>query len=149
MNRQKCILVAEDDENDVFFVRRGFEKAGLTHKLAHACNGQVALNYLDGEPPFSDRNQHPFPDLLLLDLRMPCLDGFELLALLQPHRKLSTLPVVVLSSSILEADAQKARSLGAREFLSKPTNAHEYRDIALGLHQRWLGGTMPSALNTP
>ena len=70
-------------------------------------------------------------------------DGFELLRILQSHPELSALPVVVISSSLLEAAAQKAKSLGACEFLAKPTNINEYRDMVLGLHQRWLGGIIP------
>ena len=145
MNRQRCILVAEDEEDDFFLLRRCFEKAGLSDKLVHAYNGQLALDYLTGAPPFSDRDQHPFPDLLVLDVRMPHLDGFGLLRLLQSHRELSALPIVVLSSSLVETDVQKASSLGAREYLIKPTDLNEYRDLVLGLHQRWLGGIIPGA----
>ena len=141
-NQQKCILVAEDNGDDLLLLRLGFERAGLSHKLVHAWNGEVAWDYLAGEPPFSDRDQHPFPDLLLLDLKMPCLDGLGLLRLLQTHRELSALPVVVLSSSALESDKHQANSLGAREFLTKPTGIKEYRDMVLGLHQRWLGHAM-------
>src|SRR3954451_21408163 len=131
MVRQKCILVAEDDEDDFFVLRRGFQKAGLAVKLERAWNGEVALNYLSGEPPFSDRNQHPFPDVLLLDIKMPREDGFDLLRKLQLHPELRSVPVVVLSSSLLQADKQKAKSLGAREFITKPVEANEYRELAL------------------
>jgi CheY-like chemotaxis protein len=149
MSGQKCILVAEDNEDDLVLLRLGFGKAGLSHKLAHAWNGEVALSYLAGEPPFSDRDQHPFPDLLLLDLKMPRLDGFGLLHLLRSHPELNALPVVVLSSSLLREDAQKAKSLGAREVLSKPTDIQEYRDMLLDLHQRWLGPAIPHIANSP
>lgn len=142
MSGEKCILVAEDDENDVLLLRRSFEKAGLAHKLEHAWNGEVALDYLAGLPPFSNRDEHPFPDLLLLDIKMPRVDGFDLLTLLQSHRELSTLPVVVLSSSLLESDKQKALSLGAREVLTKPVDIDAYRDLVLGLRQRWLEGNV-------
>jgi len=143
MNKHKCILIAEDDENDLFLLRRGFASAGLTHKLVHVRNGQVALNYLTGKQPFSDRDQNPFPDLLLLDTRMPCVDGFDLLRILQSHPELRALPVVVFSSSLQELE--RAKGLGARESLIKPTYIDEYRDIVLGLHQRWLGGAPTTA----
>ena len=144
MNRQKCILVAEDNPDDFVLLRCGFEKAPLTHKLVHVCNGKLAWDYLLGEPPFSDRNQHPLPDLLLLDPKMPGLDGFDLLRLLQSHPELSALPVVVLSSSLVGSYVQTAKRLGAREYLIKPMSITEYRDMALGLHQRWLGGAIPN-----
>ena len=132
MSKYKCILIAEDDENDLFLLRRGFASAGLTHKLIHVRNGEVALNYLTGKQPFSDRDENPFPDLLLLNTRMPCLDGFDLLRIMQSHPELSALPVVTLSSSVLELE--KAKSLGARESVIKPTYIDEYRDMVLGLH---------------
>ena len=140
----KCILVAEDNEDDFRLLLRGFEKAALTHKLVHVCNGKIAWDYLLGEPPFSDRHQHPFPDLLLLDPRMPALDGFELLRLLKSHPELSRLPVVVLSSSLVDEYKQTAKRLGAREYLIKPMDLDKYRVLALGLHQRWLAKVSPS-----
>src|SRR5260221_5304262 len=106
---QKCILVAEDNEDDVVLLRLGLQKAGLSNRLSHVGNGEVALDYLAGEPPFSDREKHPFPDLLLLDLKMPRLDGLGLLKLMKAHPELSALPIVVLSSSLLKEDEQKAR----------------------------------------
>ena len=147
MNRHKCILVAEDDENDFFILRRCLEKAGLIHKIVRVRNGQAALDYLDGKPPFSDRDEHPFPDLLLTDLKMPCMDGFDLLRRLQFSRELSALPVVVLSASFLGTDVQRAKSLGAREYLIKPADVNEYREMLLGLHQRWLRAGAPSSFN--
>src|SRR2546423_1908513 len=107
MNGQKCILVAEDSEDDLILLRRAFEKAGLSGKIEHAWNGEVALSYLAGEGPFSDREEHPFPDLLLLDLKMPSADGFDVLCKLK-SRKGKAPPVVVLSSSELEEDKEKA-----------------------------------------
>jgi two-component system, response regulator len=149
MNQQKCILVVEDDPTDLFLLRRGFGKAGLAHKLAHVRSVEEALDYLAGVPPFSDRDEYPFADLLLLDLKMPGMNGFELLRQLRDHPELGALPVVVLSNSPLKSDTQLAKSLGAREFLTKPISTVEYRNIVLGLHQRWLGGVIPSTLNKP
>src|SRR2546430_4620434 len=144
MNGQKCILVAEDSEDDLFLLRRSFENAGLSPKLEHAWNGEVALDYLAGVPPFSDRDQHPFPDLLLLDIKMPRADGFDVLRQLQSHHEWKTLPVVVFSSTILESDKEKAMSLGASEVVTKPLGMDEYRELVAGLRQRWLEHTAPS-----
>ena len=147
INRKKRILVAEDNKDDFLLLRFAFEKAGLAHELVQVTSVFEAVEYFAGVPPFSDRGQHPFPDLLLLDIHMPGLNGFDLLRLMQAHRELTGVPVVVLSNSSLETDAQKARSLGAREFVTKPTGTAEYRNMVLGLHQRLLGGTAPKAVN--
>jgi CheY-like chemotaxis protein len=111
----------------------------------HVLNGQIALDYLAGKPPFSDRVQYPLPDLLLCDLKMPGTDGLDLLGRLQSIRELKALPVIVLSSSLLESDAQKARGLGAREYLTKPVDINECRELVVGLHRRWLGDGSTSA----
>ena len=139
MNREKCILVAEDNENDLFLLRRAFEAAGLSDAVLHARNGMDALAYLTGKPPFSDRNQNPFPDLVLVDLQMPRLGGLDMLRALQTHALPKPVPIVVLSDSFRTSEMEMAESLGAQEFLMKPTGVAEYREMALGLHERWLG----------
>lgn len=75
------ILLAEDDPNDVFFMRRALQKAQIELPMQVVSDGQQAMDYLNGEGPFSDREQHPLPALMLLDLKMPFLDGFEVLFL--------------------------------------------------------------------
>ena len=82
-----------------------------------------------------------FGDRITLDSHRQVV---RLLRLLQSHRELRALPVVVLSSSLVETDVQKARSLGAREYLIKPADLNAYRDMVLGLHQRWLVDTIPT-----
>src|SRR5260370_26086779 len=121
MKAIKCILVAEDEEDDVYFLRRAFERTGCGHKLVHERDGQVAIEYLLGEAPFSDRSQHPLPDLLLLDLKMPKMDGFEVLAAIRSQAALQELPVVILSSSALAADIATASKLGASDYIVKPS----------------------------
>ena len=143
MNGQKCILVAEDTDNDFFLLQVAFERSGVAANLVHAWNGEQALQYLAGEHPFTDRNKHPLPDLLLLDLQMPCFDGFEVLSNLQSRSEPGTVPIVVLSSSSLQEDAQKAASLGARDFLTKPSSIKDYERMALGIQERWLGHAVP------
>lgn len=139
MSDPKIILVADDDENDVFFLRRGFAKAGLLHRVIHVSDGQKALEYVLGEGIYAERNRNPFPDLLLLDLKMPKTDGFDVLATLQSLPQVE-LPVVVFSTSALMVDIQMARKLGARDYLVKPVDQDEMVKIVLNLHERWLGG---------
>jgi CheY-like chemotaxis protein len=142
MNNSKVILVADDDENDVFFLRRAFAKSGLLHTLIHVSDGQKAIEYLLGEGIYADRNINPFPDLLLLDVKMPKTDGFDVLATLQSLPTLE-LPVVVFSTSALTVDVQTAKKLGALDYVMKPVDQDEMLKVVLSLHERWLSGAQP------
>jgi CheY-like chemotaxis protein len=139
MSESKIILVADDDENDVFFIRRAFAKCGLLHTIIHVSDGQKVIEYLLGEGVYANRASNPFPDLLLLDLKMPRTDGFDVLATLRSLPGLD-LPVIVFSTSALLVDVQMAKKLGAREFLVKPVDQDEMMKVALTVHQRWLAG---------
>jgi CheY-like chemotaxis protein len=131
------ILVAEDDENDAFLLRKAFLKAGLTERLVFTSNGEETVKYLRGEPPY-DRKDNPLPCLILLDLKMPIVDGFDVLAWLKTQPALSSLPAIVFSSSGEPADIQKARSLGAADFQVKPSNFSELVKVVRQLEFRWL-----------
>jgi CheY-like chemotaxis protein len=132
------ILLAEDEPNDAFFVRWAFEKAGLPHHISHVYDGQEALDYLSGTAPFGDRHKYPTPDLLLLDLKMPRLNGFDVLTWLRAHPKLRKLPVVVFSSSDHEQDIEQARHLGADEYRMKPSDIERFVELAKDLDAKWL-----------
>src|SRR5579872_4410993 len=106
------VLLAEDDPNDVFFLRRAFQKAGIKCQILDVSNGQEAIFYLQGKAPYNNRRDHPFPHLVLLDLKMPLMSGFDVLGWLQAHHELVDLPALVLSSSGHEDDRVRARQLG-------------------------------------
>ena len=142
MNNSKVILVADDDENDVFFLRRAFAKSGLLHTIIHVSDGQKAVEYLLGEGIYADRKANPFPDLLLLDLKMPKTDGFDVLATLQSLPQLE-LPAVVFSTSALTVDIQAAKKFGAMDYVMKPVDQDEMLKVVLNLHERWLSGALP------
>src|ERR1051326_1934837 len=120
MARSLTILFAEDDPDDVVFMRRALQKAGLRYNLVHVPNGEVAVDYLHGDGPYRDRAQYPFPDLLLLDLKMPMMDGFDVLAWLREQPRAKELPVVVLSGSNQDRDIELAREMGAADYQVKP-----------------------------
>src|SRR3954462_13063526 len=112
---QAAILLADDDENDVFLMRRALKRAGVTNQLCVVHNGKEAIDYLGGKSPFVDRQVYPLPGFLFLDLKMPLLNGFDVLTWLQKQPSFGDLPVLVLSSSDHEFDRQKVRELGARD----------------------------------
>ena len=132
------ILLAEDESNDVFFMRRALKKADVLNPLFVARNGQEAIDYLEGEGVYADRDAHPLPGLLLLDLKMPGVDGFDLLQWVQGHAAFDSLPTVVLSSSDMEEDVLKAKQLGADEYRVKPGLNDGLTKIVHELRDRWL-----------
>lgn len=138
MPGEATILWAEDDENDVLLFRRAFEKAGLPHRLIDVSDGREAVDYLAGEPPHDDRTRFPLPDLLVLDLKMPRLGGFEVLAWIQERPEFKRLPAVVMSSSNQERDIQRARGLGAADYFVKPCGPSALVELLLRLDARWL-----------
>jgi CheY-like chemotaxis protein len=120
------ILLAEDDENDIFLMGRAFDRAGIHNPLFVVHNGQEAIDYLAGKGAFANREKHPLPGLLMLDLKMPWMDGFDVLAWLRKRPEFNTLPVVVLTSSKLQADIDKSREMGVYDYRVKP---HEFEDL--------------------
>lgn len=119
MSRPSVFLLVEDNEDDVFFMRRAFKAAGLKNSLHVVADGEQAIEYLSGQSDFSDRERHPLPDMIFLDLKMPGLNGFDVLRWIRNDRK-SNVPVAMLTSSPEEIDRQKARELGADCYLLKP-----------------------------
>ena len=139
MAKQFSILLAEDEESDVFLLRQAMKKAGLPHRLVVAQDGQEAVDYLNGEAPYTNRTQYPLPDLLLLDLKMPRLSGFDVLVWLRERPDLKTLPAVVLTSSADEADRKRARELGAADYQVKPSDFPGLVKTLQEIQARWLG----------
>ena len=115
MITKHCVLLAEDNLDEVYLLRWAFRRAGLPHETIEVRDGVVTMEYLKGTPPFNDRARYPFPRLLLLDLKMPKVNGLEVLAWLETRPEFSSLPAVVLSSSAFQGDSQKALDLGAGE----------------------------------
>lgn len=120
MGRSLTILVAEDDRNDVLLLKLAFSQAGVNALPHFVSDGKEAIDYLRGEPPFNDRVRHPWPDLLVLDLKMPRTAGFEVLEWLRQQPNLNPLSVLVLSGSQWQADIDRAYALGANFYRTKP-----------------------------
>jgi CheY-like chemotaxis protein len=132
------ILVAEDEETDVLILRMAAEQAQLPHPLTFVFDGAQAIAYLQGDPPYNDRTVHPLPSLLLLDLKMPHLNGFDVLAWLSNRPDFKHLPAVVLSSSSQQSDIAKARQLGALDYYIKPHRMSDLIKILKTIENSWL-----------
>ena len=129
----------EDDPYDALFVETEFEKAHVKTGLQIVRDGVEAMHYVGGQGEYADRQKYPLPDVILLDLKMPRMDGFEFLAWLrsrstEPHR---FIPVVVMSSSPLPEDVERAYTLGANSYLIKPVNWEDFRDRIRALGVYW------------
>jgi CheY-like chemotaxis protein len=132
-------LVAEDDENDVFFLQRAFQQANIENPLHVVRDGQEAIEYLSGEGKFSDRSLYPLPHLFLLDLKMPRKTGLDVLGWLHEQPELRCLPVLVLSSSAQRTDIERAYELGANGFVVKPASLERRVELAKLIGSFWLG----------
>ena len=122
MNEKPTILLVDDNENDLFLLRRAFAKAASDLPLQEVHNGVEALAYLSGAHPYSDRKQFPLPAVMLLDLNMPKGNGFDLLTQVRSKAGLRRLSVIVLTSSALTEDIERALDCGASAYLVKPSS---------------------------
>lgn len=123
-------LLVEDDANDVLFVETEFKRSAPNARLTVVHDGIEAKRYLEGSGTYSDRNKHPVPDVILLDLKMPRFSGFDFLEWLRDQSPNLTrlIPVIVLSSSPLQADVTRAYALGANAYVVKPVDWNLFRD---------------------
>ena len=112
-------LLVEDNEDDAFFMERAFKDARFTNALHIVTDGAQAMNYIAGRKNFADRAKFPLPHMVFLDLKMPGVDGFEVLTWIRQEQKLR-MPVAVLTSSPEDIDRKRARELGADCYLLKP-----------------------------
>jgi CheY-like chemotaxis protein len=127
------ILVVEDNDDDVFILRRAFKEARLDNPMHVVTDGAEAIDFLGGEGKFGNRAQFPFPILVLLDLKLPLKSGLEVLEWIRGQPFRSELNVIVLTSSDEERDITKAYQLGARSYLTKPPSAQTLREMMTAL----------------
>ena len=138
MRKTETILVAEDDKTDALFLERAFAKVGVPTTLQFVRDGQEVIDYLLGKAQFADRPLHPGPDLLLLDLKMPRVDGFQVLDWVRQHPRLKRLPVIVFSSSGQDKDINRAYDLGANSYLVKPHATEDLLALVEKLKDYWI-----------
>jgi CheY-like chemotaxis protein len=146
MENSATILVADDNPDDVQLLRMAFKKAGILSPLMVVSDGAQALQYLKGESIYADREKFPFPQALLLDLKMPNMDGLEVLAWVRNWPPGKNLPVIVLTHSCYDSDITQAYKLGASSFLVKPADFHEFTAAIAQMADHWFrGAKIPEA----
>ena len=131
------MLYAEDEPDDVFFLREAWETVGVPNPLIAVKDGQEAIDYLAGNGPYADRKQYPFPCLLLLDINLPVKSGFDVLRWINQNLSRERLKVVILTGSNQETDIQMARELGVTEYIVKPSNPMRLSKIVEEEKDRW------------
>ncbi|MCI0541582.1 MAG: response regulator [Verrucomicrobiales bacterium] len=132
------ILLAEDNEDDIILMQRAFTKARLANPLRVVHDGGEAIRYLSGTGSYADRAKNPVPLMLLLDLHLPMMDGFEVLRWLRDQPQLVGVIVVVLTSSTDQRDFTRARELGAHSYFTKPGGLDELVKLMIRVQGYWL-----------
>ena len=130
--------MAEDDPTDAYFFERAFKRAGIPVTLHFVRDGQEALDYLQGAGLFADRSRYPVPQLVLLDLQMPRLNGFEVLEWVRKQPDLHGLLIVIFSSSTEPRDINRAYGLGANSYLVKPHSMAELTALVGRFKKYWM-----------
>ena len=138
MSDRSAILIADDDDDALVLLENAFELAQISNPRRIVRNGREAIDYLSGNGIYADREMYPWPALMLLDLKMPASDGFEVLKWWSEHKRLKELPIIVMTSSNQESDIQKAMALGASAYQVKPGSFNYLVEVARELRERWL-----------
>ncbi len=131
------ILLADDDEDDCFLVKEAFEESHISNNLQIVNDGEELLRYLYHKGDFSDSSKYPKPDLILLDLNMPRIDGKQALAEIKSDELLRKIPVVILTTSEAEEDIVKTYDLGVNSFITKPISFEGLVEVIKTLGKYW------------
>jgi CheY-like chemotaxis protein len=134
----RALLLVEDNEDDVFLMKRALKSARIVNPLLVVEDGQEALDYLGGAGKFADRDQYPLPAVVFLDLKLPFISGHEVLAWIRRQKQLESTVVIVLTSSNEASDLSRCYALGANSYLVKPPTPEQLDDLAKAFKWYWL-----------
>lgn len=138
MGEPLTILLVEDNPDHAELVIRNMEDAQVANRIFHVTDGEMALEYLHGRSGYADRNRYPMPDLVLLDLRLPKIDGLEVLKEVKADARLRTIPVVILTTSEAERDMAMAYEYHANSYVTKPVDFSTFSKLLQDLGFYWL-----------
>lgn len=141
---EKIILLAEDDLNDAQQAREALAAAGIKNRVIRVMDGREAIDYLKGDGEFGDRQKFPFPSVLMVDVKMPRVDGFQVLDWVKQNIERWKLLVIALSGFGELQNVKKAYALGANSFSTKPCQVEDIRNL-IRVHKRFLEDVPPSS----
>ena len=131
MPTQKPILLADDSEDDQVLFKRAIRLAALHEQVVAVPDGAEAIAYLNGDGAYADREKHPLPKMIVLDLKMPRKTGFEVLQWIKTQPQLTGIPVVVIAGTEHPEDLKRSYELGAKAFLTKPCNPQDLKHLSV------------------
>ena len=134
---ERTILVAEDSEDDRFILAEAMRAARISNPVQFVNDGRQAVAYLSGTEPFADRGKHPLPAFVILDFKMPLMNGLEVLAWIRSseHRRM---PVIILSASALPGDIERAYDLHVNSYVMKPSTLDSLVSLMRALSGFWV-----------
>ncbi|MBF0224061.1 MAG: response regulator [Desulfobacterales bacterium] len=135
---EKIILLVEDNPDDVFLTKRALKKSKIHNKIVVVNDGEEALEYLFGTGRYQNRNKNESPQVVLLDLKLPKIDGLEVLKRMRQDERTRMLPVVILTTSKEQSDMLKGYELGANSYIRKPVNFNQFVDAVGQLALYWM-----------
>ncbi|WP_457668245.1 response regulator [Thiolapillus sp.] len=135
---QKTLLLVEDNPDDEALTLRALHKHNIANQIIVARDGQEALDYLFAKGEFADRDSTHLPQVILLDLKLPKVDGLEVLQQLRSNPQTRTVPVVILTSSNEEKDLIRSYELGANSYVRKPVDFEQFVEAARQLGLYWM-----------
>jgi len=139
------ILAADDEATDLWLLTQALKAEKWATKLVTAHDGEEAVEYLLGRGDYADREKYPVPDLLLLDLKMPRMSGTEVLQWVRKSSEYCSLPVVILSGSVIQEDIEQAYRQGANAFFTKPSGFEELKRLVHYIVGFWSDAQRPKA----
>jgi CheY-like chemotaxis protein len=131
------VLLVEDDLNDIFLVKRAFKMAHLTNPLQVVTDGEEAVHYLSGHGKYADRDAHPLPRLIVMDIAMPRMTGFDVLEWIKHDGVFRRIPIVIVSSSDRPEDINRAYELGANAYMVKPMHFRAMEHLFQSITHYW------------
>ena len=139
-----AILIVEDEENDAKLLKMAFKRNNIINPLHWVKDGLEAIAYLNGEGVYANHDLYPFPEVLIVDLKMPRMSGLELLQWIRDHSNYKVIPTIIMSSSRQDSDIEKAYELGANTYMIKPSSFDELARTVKLAHEYWAASVKPA-----
>jgi len=133
-----CLMITEDEEDYRFLIEFGFKQIGFSGKIISTVNGQDLMDYLLKRSKYQDQTNHPLPDFILLDMRMPKKDGRQVLIEMKEHDSLKEIPVIVFTANQIEGEREEMLSLGALDYLLKPNSTGQLKITFKAILNHWI-----------